>query len=216
MHYPLITGCEAFDAVILGNGDFPVHHIPCSILSNAKYVCCCDGAGIELIERGTIPHAIVGDGDTLPEDFRLRHADIIHIVSEQEHNDLTKAMRFCISKGFRRIAIVGCTGKREDHTLGNISLLAFHQAHYDVSNIMVTDYAVVFAAEGHNTFSTFARQQVSIFNISCKRLSSEGLRWHAYAYDEIWQGTVNEAVGNEITLDGDGAYIVYLTHEPKL
>lgn len=216
MHYPLITGNEAFDAVILGNGDFPVHCIPLRLLSNAEYICCCDGAGMELIEHGVMPDAIVGDGDSLSEDFRLRHADLIYIVSEQEHNDLTKATRFCIDKGFRNIALLGCTGKREDHTMGNISLLAYHQAHYDVRNVMVTDYAVIFAAEGLNTFSTFARQQVSIFNLSCKRLCGEGLRWHTYAYEEMWQGTVNEAVGDKITLDGDGAYIVYLTHEPKL
>ena len=32
----------------------------------------------------------------------------------------------------------------------------------------------------------------------------------------MWQGTLNEAVGSSITLDGDGDYMVYLTHDGKM
>ena len=47
---------------------------------------------------------------------------IVH-VTEQETNDLNKAFRYCLANGWTDIVILGATGKREDHTLGNIGLL---------------------------------------------------------------------------------------------
>ena len=41
------------------------------------------------------------------------------------------------------------------------------------------------------------------------------LKWDAYDYRSWWQGTLNEATGNSITLHTDGSYIVYLTYQAK-
>ncbi|MBQ3926716.1 MAG: thiamine diphosphokinase, partial [Bacteroidaceae bacterium] len=56
----------SFDAVIVAAGDFPQHPLPLSILHDAPHIICCDGAAQTLISKGIIPHAIVGDGDSLP------------------------------------------------------------------------------------------------------------------------------------------------------
>ena len=45
-------------------------------------------------------------------------------MKDQETNDLTKAVNYVKTLGFREVLILGATGRREDHTLGNISLLA--------------------------------------------------------------------------------------------
>ena len=87
---PLVWG-PSF--VILADGSFPTHDIPLGILHNAKYLCCCDGAGMELISRGIMPDAIVGDCDSMTEEFKERYKDIIHVVEEQEYNDLTKCTK---------------------------------------------------------------------------------------------------------------------------
>lgn len=204
-----------FDAVILADGDFPSHATPLGALKGAKFLCCCDGAAMRCVAEGLAPNAIVGDGDSLPPDFKTRHSDILHIVSEQEHNDLTKATRFCAALGFSRVAYVGSTGRREDHTLGNISLMAQYIEDYGLRPTMLTDYGYFTPHRGECELETFARQQVSIFNISCTRLASRGLRWGAYAYRSLWQGTLNEATGGSVTLHGDGLYLVYRTYEAK-
>ena len=204
-----------YDCVILGDGDFPSHPVGLGILRNAKFLCCCDGAGKKAIERGIHPDAIVGDGDSLDEEFKKQHADIIHMVSEQEYNDLTKNTRYCISKGFRRIAYLGCTGKREDHTLGNISLMSFYHKQFGITPVMITDYGFFTPAEGENTFKSFAGQQVSIFNIDSDSLTSEGLKWDAYPYKQWWQGTLNEALSDKFTIKADGQYIIYQTFDKK-
>lgn len=204
-----------FDAVVLCAGDFPTHDIPLGVLGDAPYLFCCDGAAVQAVSHGLRPDAIVGDGDSLPDDFKQQYSGIIHIVSEQEYNDMTKATRHCIRRGARRIAYVGATGKREDHTMGNISLLAYYLDSLSVQPVMLTDYGFFVPASGSRTFGSFARQQVSIFNVSSRSISSEGLRWPSYAYSALWQGMLNEAEAGTFTLRADGTYIVYRTYEPK-
>lgn len=204
-----------YDAVVLCAGDFPTHDIPLCVLRDAPYLCCCDGAAVQAVRHGLQPDAIVGDGDSLPDDFKRQYAGIMHIVSEQEYNDMTKATRHCIRRGARRIAYVGATGKREDHTMGNISLLAYYLDSLSVQPVMLTDYGFFVPASGSRTFGSFARQQVSIFNVSSRSIVSEGLRWPSYAYSALWQGTLNEAEADSFTLRADGTYIVYRTYEPK-
>ena len=68
------------------------------------------------------PEAIVGDLDSLSPEIAERFADRLYQDSEQDTNDLTKAVRWCIDKGYEEIVILGATGKREDHTIANISL----------------------------------------------------------------------------------------------
>lgn len=214
--HELITPDSRFDAVILGNGDYPSHAIPLGILRHARHIFCCDGAGVSLIERGIVPEAIIGDGDSLPQDFKRKYADIIHIVNEQEHNDQTKATLFCREQGYRRIAYVGATGRREDHTIGNVSLLMDYIADYGMEPVMVTDHGYFIPCRGRNEFVTFARQQVSIFNMGYTKISAEGLAWRTYDYRRWWQGTLNEAEEDRVVIDTDGNCIVFFTHDAKV
>ena len=204
------------EAVILANGNFPNSPETLETLNHAPYICCCDGAAEKLIAYGRIPNAIVGDGDSLSEEIRKEHKDIIHIVKEQEFNDLTKATRFCISQGAKKIIYLGATGQREDHTLGNISLLSFYQEEFGIEVSMLTDHGIFHTGRsGFTEFCSFPGQQISIFNISCSTIMSEGLRWQTYAYKQLWQGTLNEATGHSFTLKTDGKYIVYSTYKAK-
>lgn len=191
-----------FSAVILADGDFPTHQIPLGILHQAQRLICCDGALLTLfkhqpqeIERLRAEGKLfgVGDGDSLPAGLKAQYADIFHAVSEQEDNDLTKATRFAIGlikastkengeNQQPRLAYLGATGKREDHTLGNIALMMRYRRDFAILPEMYTDYGWFTPANGNMVFSTFMRQQMSIFNFSCTKLESTGLRWQSYAY----------------------------------
>lgn len=203
-------------ATILANGDFPTHRIPLEALRNADYLCCCDGAAQEAIDHGFVPDAIIGDGDSLPKETREQYSHIFHQIAEQDYNDLTKATRFCIAQGYTDIVYVGATGKREDHTLGNIFLLPMYLNELHVRPLMLTDQGSFRPAQGEETFRSFSGQQVSIFNISCREIRSEGLKWDSYAYSQLWQGTLNEALGNSFSLHTDGTFIVFQTYCRKV
>lgn len=203
-----------FDAVILGNGDFPTAPLPLQILKETPYIVCCDGAADEYIRRGYVPNAIVGDGDSLSDNIIKTYNEIIHRNSNQETNDQTKAVEFLLNKGFNKIAIVGATGKREDHTLGNISLLAEY-IKMGVDITIYTDYGVFIPCRGKKFLPSFCRQQVSIFNINAHHMKSEGLRYPIYDFTNWWQGTLNEALSESITIHADGTYIVFMTYTAK-
>ena len=112
------------ETVILADGEYPAEGIPATLLAQARYVVCCDGAADAYTARGGIPSAIVGDGDSIGRTTAQRFRDILHIVPDQETNDLTKAFSFCMEQGRRELTILGATGGREDHAIGNIALLA--------------------------------------------------------------------------------------------
>lgn len=213
-----ITQDTTFDAVILADGDFPTNAIPLGILNKANYLVCCDGAGAKAIEHGIMPTAVVGDGDSLPKDMKSMLGDKFHYVSEQDYNDLTKATRFVLANipGAKNMAYLATTGKREDHTLGNISLMAFYAEGLGITPTLVTDHGSFSVACGKQKFESFEGQQVSIFNLSCSQLSGTGFRWQPYAYKMLWQGTLNEAVGNEVEIDGNGTYMVFRTYQRKI
>ena len=199
------------DAVIVANGQFPTHPIPLDMLKNAQHLVCCDGAITPLLKEGLGEAIIIGDGDSVPVAFR----DRLIQITEQDDNDLTKATHYCIGQGWKRIAYLGCTGKREDHTLGNISLLMRYYRDMKIDGIMFTDHGFFTPAYGNRTFNTIKGQQVSIFNFGCQQLTSEGLRWDTYNFQEWWQGTLNEALSDTFSLHADGYYLVYQTYDVK-
>ena len=90
------------EAVILANGEYPMHVLPLKILEEAQFVICCDGAANEYILRGHTPDIIIGDGDSLSPENKTRFSDIIHHIADQETNDQTKAGHFLQEKGYRK------------------------------------------------------------------------------------------------------------------
>ena len=201
---------QKIDAVILANGEYPTSPLPLRILQEAPYVVCCDGGADAYITQGHVPDAIIGDGDSLSEENRCRYASLIHYNPDQETNDQTKAVQFLIAQGKRRIAILGATGKREDHTIGNISLL-MEYARIGAEIRMYTDYGVFIPCKDESTFLCRPGQQVSIFNFTACGLKSEGLRYPIYDFTSWWHGTLNECTTTSFSIHAQGEYLVFIT-----
>lgn len=197
------------ETVILANGEFPTHPIALSILHNCNYLVCCDGAIDNLTQTNITPQAIVGDCDSLSETNQRRFADIIHRIAEQETNDLTKAINFCVSEGRKNITILGATGKREDHTIANISLLCEYMKIADVE--MITDYGIFVGINSASSFESFKKQQVSLFCIDHTPITSQKLVYTICnrTFNNWWQATLNEATDNDFTIECNGRIIVY-------
>jgi thiamine pyrophosphokinase len=201
--------------VILADGTFPSHDIPLSYLNNAQKIICCDGSVDNLVLYGLIPDAIVGDMDSLSSDMAERFTDRIFADHNQDTNDLTKAVRWCNDNGYINIVILGATGKREDHTIGNISLLA---EYIKVCNpIMVTDTGTFYPFLQGSKIVSFPGQQVSIFSIDPEtEISAIGLRYplERKKISNWWVATLNEAIGDNFSIEfNKGRVIVYMKFE---
>lgn len=199
------------EAVVLANGDYPTNPLPMKVLAEAPYVICCDGGADEYIQQGHVPDVIIGDGDSLSEENREKYKHILHRLSDQETNDQTKAVNFLLSQGKRRIAIVGATGKREDHTLGNLSLLIdYMRAGADVRTY--TDYGVFIPCRDTCTFPCHPGQQVSIINFTAHGLHGKGLVYPLSDFTNWWQGTLNECTNTEFTIEAEGEYLIMINY----
>ena len=208
---------QEFDAVILANGEFPRNEIPLNLLHGGLPVVCCDGAAAKSLDAGIMPTAVVGDGDSLHKALKERLSDKMVVVSRQDNNDLSKAVYYSVAQGWKRLAIVGASGLREDHLLGNIALLA------DFAKVaqcrLFTDYGVFTAINGDTVFSSFARQQVSVFSLDKDNiLTYRGLEYSVEGrkFRYWWEGTLNSALGDSFEVRTTGETIVFQTYERKL
>jgi thiamine pyrophosphokinase len=198
--------------VIVADGIFPEHDIPLGYLKNSGRIICCDGSTENLLKAGYIPDAIVGDMDSISEQIANRYSDRIFRDDNRETNDLTKAVSWCVGRGYTDLVIVGATGKREDHTIGNISLIAEYTK--EVKVIMVTDTGILLPFLKSSKVSSFPGQRVSVFSIDPEtEISSQGLLYplERKKIKNWWVATLNEALGDSFTLEfNHGRVIVYL------
>ena len=147
--------------VILADGEFPASFRTLEILKNAARIVCCDGSAASLLSYGLEPDWIVGDLDSLSDDLKRRYADKLVLIDEQESNDLSKTFHFCVSRGWDSIVILGATGKREDHTIGNLSLLGDY-ARIQPSVRIVTDYGEFSVVQESGEIASYAGEKLSI------------------------------------------------------
>ena len=198
--------------IIVADGTFPEHDIPLRYIRDAGRIICCDGSAENLLKSGFLPEAIVGDMDSLSAETADKYRDLIFRDDSQDTNDLTKAVSWCKDRGYNDIVIIGGTGKREDHTIGNISLLVEYAV--DVNVMMVTDTGILLPLLKNTEISSFPGQQISIFAIDPEmEISSEGLRYPLKNrhVGNWWEATLNEAKGDSFRLDfAHGRVIVYM------
>jgi len=201
------------EVVILCAGDYPSHNVSKGILCNAFRLICCDGASMEYITKeGKSPWRIIGDGDSVAQDFKDKYKDIYIRIAEQDYNDQTKAVRYSAEQGYKKIAIVGATGKREDHTLGNISLLMDY-LNNGIEARIYTDHGFFVACSGDNCFDVPIGSAVSFFNFGAKELRSEGLQYPLYDFTKLWQGTLNKVTASPFLIKAKGEYLVFIKYK---
>ncbi len=203
--------------VVLADGAFPRHTTPLTHLCEADIVVCCDRAYLKwkAYIQGHIVQAktvyVVGDGDSLPLAARCELGDRFIQIADQECNDLSKSVQFCFANGWYAPVLLGTTGLREDHTLGNISLLMEYMQQ-GLYVRMYTDHGVFIPCQGETTLACHPGQQVSLFNFGAKKLLATHLRYPIRDFTSWWQGTLNECTSTTFTIHAEGDYLVFLNY----
>jgi thiamine pyrophosphokinase len=114
--------------VLLANGPLTPSPAIRQVISTSDRLIGVDGGSRHLLHLGVRPHLAVGDMDSIPEDLLqdYRQAGVeMHLhPPKKDATDLELALELAITRGATRISILGGTGGRLDHTLGNLFLLA--------------------------------------------------------------------------------------------
>lgn len=198
--------------ILLADGVFPSHPQALACLEKANSIVCCDGAAQKLLDFGKEPDFIVGDFDSVPPLLQSRYSERLIHIPDQETNDLTKGFHFCLQQGATQITILGATGLREDHTLGNVSLLIDY-AQFLPNIIMMTDFGIFTVHSHSGEVESYAGQQISLFSIDpTVKITSTGLKYPLVdlQLSNWWQGTLNESLSDHFRLDfSTGSVLIF-------
>lgn len=201
------------ETVILAAGDFPRKGTAAwSLLASAKRVVCCDSAGAAYHRRfRRWPTVIIGDLDSFawtrrPAATSAQGGPNVIRIAEQDTNDLAKAVRYCAAQGWKNPVVLGATGRREDHTLGNV----FRALDFGLD--VVTDYGRFTPVEGRRSFAVAKGASVSIFATDpATRMTSKGLEWPLadVVFENLYCATLNRTTATRLTLSATHRVYVY-------
>ena len=203
--------------VIICDGQFPKTEYPRYLIRTADFTICCDGALTKYLKNSKnifgeerTPDLVIGDMDTLSAAMQKKYSGIIIKETEQEHNDQTKAVRWVMNNlnGVEHIYIMGATGNRTDHTIGNVSLLMEYTRLFDldaqgVTIEMITDNGTAFAINDTTEFECGQGRKVSIFSPdNSLKIKSEGLEYPTddVIFDNWWKASLNQASQDTVKL----------------
>jgi len=200
--------------IVIAYGEPPKDEYLYKLLKQANCVVCCDGVINTLEQNNILPDYIIGDCDSLSLTQKQKYAAILKHIPDQNSNDLTKAVNFAVNElHLDNIIILGATGLREDHSLGNISLLV--QYAQSIKNIiLLSDYGFFRVYTGKSVINTVPGQQISIFAIqNDTKVTTHGLKWdlNDLVLDSWYKGTLNQAQSTEFTIYTAQSVLVYQT-----
>ena len=204
-------------AAIICNGDFPRKEYPRYLIREADYIICCDAALQTYLKhcqaifgKERIPDAVIGDMDSLSASYRKRYEGLIIYDPDQETNDQTKAFRLVLDrfKDVSSIHIIGATGKRPEHTIGNLSLLMEYAREYDMEKLGISidsvyDYGTAFPVTDSTEIHCGKDRKISIISTdNSLKISSEGLVWPTddVVFDNLWKATLNRSCDDVVKL----------------
>ena len=234
-----------FRTIVVANGEVPSSELSLRILNDKKRIICCDGALQKLLSINVIPDIVVGDGDSMDAELLQQQTNADNPQSDsvspcridakfcvytgghqipyyqdrsEEYNDLQKALKYCLSKGYDNILLMGCGGLREDHFIANLSILAMYSERLHLA--MLTEHGVFNVFRRSVTLASFPGMQVSVFSRNPHtRLTFTGLKYpvNNRSFNWLWEGSLNEAMGEEFSVESgnDEAVVVYRTLEIK-
>ncbi len=115
-------------AVILCDGRKPPKKQITASVAQAVYFIAADGGANSARELNLEPDFIIGDLDS----YKPVQDETSTVIrdSDQETNDLEKALSLALRKGVTHTRIFGAFGRRPDHTLKNISVLKQYNHHF--------------------------------------------------------------------------------------
>lgn len=204
---------------IVANGQFPERAEIIRLLEKSRIIIACDGAIQHLIKSKITADYIIGDGDSVCEiPAKIARNPYIHIA-DQNSNDLTKAFNYAKDNfPISPIIIFAANGLREDHSIASFGLLfEFSKKHDKVA--MISDYGIFNSCRsGKSIFNVIKGQQISLFSLKqTTQINCPELKWPLsnFCFNHLYSGTLNQASGNQITIETTDDITLYRAYEIK-
>jgi thiamine pyrophosphokinase len=97
-------------------------------LRPGDWIIAADGGAAQALDWGLVPHLVIGDMDSLPEEDQValaaHNCQFVEHPRAKDETDLELALKYAAGAGAKEIILLGALGGRLDHTLSNLLLLA--------------------------------------------------------------------------------------------
>ncbi|RCK77743.1 MAG: thiamine pyrophosphokinase [Ignavibacteriae bacterium] len=200
-------------ALIIANGEIPSQKFIRRLIKGVNVVICADGGANTARKLKILPDLIIGDFDSIAKSSIKYFKGIQQIViNDQDSTDLEKAIKYCIENNISDIDIVGASGKRTDHTVGNLGCFKKFKK---LANLrMIDENGILFGIDKFVRLKTSIGEIISLIPLNrCVGVKTKNLKYKLNGETleiGVREGTHNIATGKfvEVSLK-KGDLLIY-------
>lgn len=198
--------------LIIANGKSPSKSTVRYLVGKGfSVIICADGGANSAKNIGIIPDFIIGDFDSVESStlkYFLHKSKLIQ-YKRQTDTDVEKCLKFIIKKGFKEVVLLGVTGNRLDHTIGNLGIVLKY-----FKNIKIHIAAEKSFLTPYNKFTILrsnAGETISLYAFDKKTsITSKGLKYplkNSKLPFGLNESTSNAATDNIVELKINGGIV---------
>lgn len=172
-------------ALIIANGESCSSELIGQLLEWSPFIVVLDGALDRVLQLGIKFDVVLGDFDHQSLDEvreRIPPDTTIEYVPDQEKTDLEKGIEFLIQRNFKAVNIIWATGKRSDHYINNIAILARY--HQQINQVMIDDHSRIYPIS--SGFKKYYAEKENLSLIPLNKVTNiitENLVWNLNGQD---------------------------------
>lgn len=115
-------------AVIFSNGDLADVSRVKKMLKKTDFIIAANGGTKHILKLGRLPDVVIGDLDSLDKKTKKKlernKVAIISYPSDKDWTDTELGIKYAVKQGFKEIILTGFLGRRIDHLLANLLMMA--------------------------------------------------------------------------------------------
>lgn len=185
--------------VVVGGAEIKNYSRILQCLKSDDFFVYCDSGLYHQEELDRAPNLIVGDFDSHPEP--TSSIETIVLPCEKDDTDTVYAVKEALSRGYSEFLLIGVIGNRLDHSLGNVSILLYLDAHGKKGTIL-DDYSEMELVSDTAVYVPDSFSYFSLLNISgtAKGVTIEDAKYplqNAEITCEYQYGISNEVLPNK-------------------
>jgi thiamine pyrophosphokinase len=202
--------------LIVANGTMPKRSVLNKVISGINYIICADGGANHARRMKLQPDVIIGDLDSITYNT-IKYFSKVPVMFDGDRNstDLEKSIRYCIRNKFKSVVIIGATGDRIDHTIGNVG--CFKKFSRKINIKMIDSSGELSLIKKKIKIDNATGKTISLIPIDkCKGVSTKNLKYKLK--NDVLElgskeGTSNEVISDLVTVTVKSGYLLlYITH----
>jgi thiamine pyrophosphokinase len=195
------------------NGQPPRRELLDALAREAEVLIGADAGAVCLREAGLRIDYVVGDFDSVPAELlqSLPENSVVHDPG-QDDTDLEKALRFSVTQWEHpQIVVVGTTGDRLDHVLGNVCGAVRYADRADIR--FVEDHSITYFGHRRVQFDAPVGTTVSLLPLGeVHGVRTQGLKWalHGETLTIGTRGVSNVVESSPVSITWEQGYLVVI------